>query len=204
MDPSDPEVRKQVLADFDDARGRDALIAELEAGTSHTAPRHVYENDRRLLRAVEVLRLTGTPPWAGEQSARRKAPRPGFRQFIVLPKMGVLRPRIEQRTESMLRDGWIEETEQLLSLGLLHAPTARQALGYKDIADYIQTDRFASLEALQDCLVGRTVRFARRQQTWFRHQHPGAEILTVDAHTNAPSLAAEITARLPALFSRHL
>ena len=70
----------------------------------------------------------------------------------------------------MLKDGWVEEAEAAIKAGLLESPTAHQALGYKIIARYLKGE--ISFSELEQLIVTATWQYARRQQTWFRHQHP--------------------------------
>ena len=94
----------------------------------------------------------------------------------------------------MLDAGWIEETEALLQQGLLESPTACQALGYRDIADFL-AGRIGDRDALAETIARRTIRFARKQCTWFRNQHPDAQILHVSSEEEATTLAQTILGR---------
>ena len=78
----------------------------------------------------------------------------------------------------MLKNGWIEEAEAAIEQGLFQTPTAHQALGYKQIAAFLngEFDRKTLLEKL--CTA--TWQYARRQRTWFRHQHPEASLFNGD------------------------
>ena len=84
-----------------------------------------------------------------------------------------------------------EETEALVERGLLHTPTARQALGYRTIAAYLHGD-VAGPDQLEARLFGLTWAYARRQRTWFRHQHPGATVLPLRPETRPQQIAAAI------------
>ena len=74
----------------------------------------------------------------------------------------------------MLENGWIEEASAAVKAGLLETPTAHQAIGYRLIADYL-AGKFG-YEELYERISTVTWQFARRQRTWFRHQHPEAEV----------------------------
>jgi tRNA dimethylallyltransferase len=163
------------LADTEE--GREALLDELLQGTHdpHTVPRESLRNPRRLARAAEILRLTGKPPWM-HRSRSAGACRKDAAEFVILPSMAVLKPRIEARTAAMLDGGWVEETRELLAEGLLETPTARQALGYSRIADFLNTPG-DTVESLKTAVIGQTVRYARRQRTWFANQHPDAHVI---------------------------
>lgn len=197
--PADRDLFAQVERELAGPDGPERLARELAAAARDPGdvPPDMLQNPRRLARAIEVLRLTGSPPWALAPE-RPAAPVVPVRQFILLPTMPVLRPRIEQRTAWMLDHGWIEEGRAALAAGLLQTPTARQALGYREIAAFLHGE-LPDRDALRQTLVGRTVQYARRQRTWFRHQHPGAEIIEIHQPTTAEALRDEILRRLDRL-----
>ena len=85
----------------------------------------------------------------------------------------VLKERIRQRAELMLKCGWIEEAENAIAKGLFHTPTAHQALGYKIIAEYL--DGKFDKNTLVEKISTATWQYARRQRTWFRHQAPSPD-----------------------------
>ena len=86
----------------------------------------------------------------------------------------------------MLAAGWIEEAQRAIGMGLMETPTARQALGYREIAEFL-SESSSDLEELQARLVSKTIHYARRQLTWFRHQHPGAVFIQVSSKGDAIS-----------------
>lgn len=165
--PTSPEVRAAVEADLA-VHGEDALLAELFAADAIAAER-VRGNPRRLVRAVEALRITGEAP----ANAAADAPVVPVAQWTLLPEPELNRKLIRQRTSEMFVTGWIEETAALVERGLLDTVTAGQALGYREIAAYI-ADGGGDTAALIDTIAFATGRFAKRQRTWFRNQHPGA------------------------------
>ena len=182
--PSDRTLASQLADCSATAEGRQALLAELSAA-GDAIPEDIRLNPRHLARAVEVLRLTGKPPW--RQRVRAAEPLPGFRQFCILPDFNALKERIARRTEAMLSAGWIEEAREADRQGLADAPTAWQALGYREIRAYLAGEIAGGLPALRQLLVFATVRYARRQMTWFRHQHPGAVALDMAAPSDVAS-----------------
>lgn len=186
--PADRGVAAEVEAELRAPGGEDALLAELErASPGGHVPDPVRRNPRRLVRAVEVVRLAGAPPWV-LQPASGALPRRRFRQYVFLPDMAVLRPRIERRVTVWLREGWLDEVRGLVARGLLETPTARQALGYAEAAAFV-AGRIGTLAELQERVVSATVRYARRQRTWFRHQHPGAVTIVIRRESSAEELA---------------
>lgn len=192
--PSDPALARRLTEEAAAPEGLQALREELKSAGA--PPGDLLQNPRHLLRAVEVFRLTGEAPW--ELKRRTQSPRKGFRQFCLMPDLAALKERIRRRTALMLRQGWIEECEQALDLGLESSPTAWQALGYRDIAAWLQGKWKGSQEDLQTLLANRTIQYARKQFTWFRHQHPGTLFLPFPefAEDTPGRLADEILRRL--------
>ncbi|MEO2083167.1 MAG: tRNA (adenosine(37)-N6)-dimethylallyltransferase MiaA [Desulfurobacteriaceae bacterium] len=128
--------------------------------------RKVGETDRkRLIRALEVYRLTGKPITA---FGFPESPRYDFFGYFLYRNRPELYRRIEDRVDSQIKRGLIRETEWLLSFG--KNTTALQALGYKEMIPYLEGR--VSLEESAKLLKRRTKEFAKRQFTWFRKE-PG-------------------------------
>ena len=146
------------------------LLRELAERDPVTYERMNRQNPRRVIRAVEVIRLTGRP--FSEQRARWDRGLPGAGQralaFGLQRSAGDLRRRIDARVEEMFRHGLAAETQRLLQEGLAQNPTASQALGYRQVAEYLDGRR--SLEETVELVKIRTRQFAKRQMTWFRRQ----------------------------------
>ena len=173
--PGDAALAAELRAAIGTLAGVAALRAELEGAFGAEVPEDIRLNPRHLARAVEVYRLTGEAPWRLQR--RPDAPLAGYRQYCVLPEFGGLKERIRRRTAAMLSAGWVAECEAAVAAGLLEAPTAWQALGYRDIAAFLAAGRPGGEGALRETLSNRTIQYARRQLTWFRHQHPGSVAL---------------------------
>jgi tRNA dimethylallyltransferase len=146
------------------------LLRELEARDPVSYERIARQNPRRVIRAVEVIRLTGQP-----FSAQRADWRPSSLtspptplHFGLARSAADLHQRIAARVDSMFRRGWVAETEQLLQRGLAQNQTALQALGYRQIAEHLRGER--SLPETVELVKIRTRQFAKRQMTWFRRQ----------------------------------
>jgi tRNA dimethylallyltransferase len=125
-------------------------------------------NRRRVVRAVEVIRLTGRP--FSQQRARwsDRAPTMAGRCFgLERDRTDEIR-RIDQRVDRMFECGLIEETRCLLERGLRGNRTAMQAIGYRQVVDLLE-GRCRRQEAVELVKV-RTRQFAKRQKTWFRGQ----------------------------------
>jgi tRNA dimethylallyltransferase len=124
-------------------------------------------NARRVIRAVEVLRLTGRP-FSGQRAPWNKGPDGGPRLIGVTRPAGELVERIHRRVEETFRRGLVAETQALLQRGLAQNPTAMQALGYRQVVEHLRGER--GLAETIELVKIRTRQFAKRQLTWFRRQ----------------------------------
>jgi len=145
------------------------LLLELQKGDPATFARIDRHNPRRVIRAVEVLRLTGKPfssQRAGWAKTERTGSTPLF--FGLDRETADLEARIDARVEQMFEHGLARETEQLLARGLEQNPTVMQAIGYRQVVEHLRGQR--SLAETIALVKLRTRQFAKRQRTWFRHQ----------------------------------
>jgi len=144
------------------------LLQELATADPVTYHRIDQKNRRRVIRAVEVIRLTGTAyssqkaPWEKQKSRDQG-------HFLCLSReIDELRERIDARVDAMFRAGLVAETEKLLADGLAQNRTAMQAIGYRQVVEYLQGQR--SLPETIELVKSRTRQFAKRQVTWFRKE----------------------------------
>lgn len=180
--PSDARVRAEL-----EATPLAELLAELEQRDPLTYARIDRQNPRRVVRAVEVIRLTGKP-----FSAQRANWNPEVRSqkseviFCFSREPADLRARIETRVDTMFAAGLVDETRALLSLGLQQNRNAMQALGYRQVVAHLAGERgLAETIAL---VKTKTWQFARRQGTWFRSQL-SVERVPLAADADATSVA---------------
>jgi tRNA dimethylallyltransferase len=159
---ADPGIRARLEAETGENLHR--RLDEVDPATAAK----VHENDRRrLIRALEVYEITGRPI----SELRREwevdsPPRPALLAGIRRDREDLYH-RIDLRVDRMVEAGLVEEVRGLLEEERL-GPVARQALGYKEIADHLE----GTVETLSEALVllkRRTRLFARRQITWFKH-----------------------------------
>ena len=143
----------------------EALLQELQRKDPETHAKIDRKNRRRIVRAVEVIRLTQKP--FSEQRAEwsEKAPE-NF--FVLAREREDLRKRINVRVEAMFKAGLVAETCSLRSALEANA-VARQALGYRQVIEHLQGER--DLPHTEGRVKSRTWQFARRQMTWFRKMH---------------------------------
>lgn len=189
--PSDKDVAAALRRDYENGCG-EKLKEELALIDPKTAER-VGRNRQRLLRSVEIVRITGKP--ISRSSEQENHLRIHGQQFIVSLPAARLRERIRERTCKMLADGWIEETEHLIAKGLFDTPTAGKAMGYSFVADYIE-GRIRSKSELTEKIVIQTRQYAKRQRTWFRHQHPDAVHLEIEKNWDQEKVASIIVSRM--------
>jgi len=165
------------------------LVAEL-ATLSPACAATVGKNPRHLARAIEVLRLTGMAPDNPRQQGQNPGINPGnWHEIVIIPPWPEHREMIAARTRKMLADGWIEETRQLMDVGLETAPTARQALGYPEILSFLHGN-IKNRDELATLITTKTIQLARRQRTWFKHQHPSA--IQIPAFMFEPTIGVKI------------
>lgn len=149
---------------------------------------------QRAARAIEMALLTGRPLSWWQQAARTAGlVRPWFVR-LTLPR-GELHRRIGERATGMVAAGILEETRAVLRAG--HRPDAPglDAIGYRESVAVLE-GRLAP-DALAPAIAASTRRYAKRQETWLRHQLPAGAAWTLDA-TDAPeTIAAAILARWP-------
>ena len=164
-----PGANERLRAELE-AMDSAALLAELEKKDPETFRKIDRQNRRRLVRAVEVIRLTGKPFSAQRAEWTGQAPS----QFFLLQRAPEdLRQRIDTRVDQMFADGLVAETEALLP-DLQNNRTAQQALGYKQVIEHLRGER--DLPATIALVKSRTWQYARRQQTWFRKMHGGIPV----------------------------
>jgi len=158
---SDPEVRR-ALNEEAERVGTDAMYARLLKLEPQAGAKVLPNNLRRIIRALEVLEITGKSP----NTTLTKLPDvyPSVRFGLSRPRLE-LGERIAQRVSGMWEQGLVDEVRQLESVGLRQGVTARKALGYAQVLDAL--DGTISMEqAIQDTVVA-TRRFAKRQDSWF-------------------------------------
>ena len=146
------------------------LLRELKERDPATYEKIDRQNPRRVIRAVEVIRLTGKPfstqraDWQNSSLVTRHS----SLLFGFTRSDSDLHARINARVDKMFRDGLVAETEKLLKRGLAENKTAMQSLGYRQVVEYLRGER--SLEETIELVKIRTRQFAKRQMTWFRRQ----------------------------------
>ncbi len=162
---ANPTLRER-LAQEAAQHGVDVLHEQLRACDPVSADRIHPNNIVRVIRALEVYELTGTPMSEHQQQWQPEKQRYPFIAFCLTMPRAHLYRRIEQRVDVMLANGLIAEVEALLAAGYSRDTVALQSFGYRELIAYLDRE-CTYVEAISQ-LKQNTRRFAKRQLTWFR------------------------------------
>jgi tRNA dimethylallyltransferase len=143
---------------------------------------------QRAARAIEVALLSGHPLSYWQHAARAQGSLDPWYIVLTVPRP-VLHQRIVRRAEDMVRRGLIEEVAAVLAEGHGAKTPGLDGIGVREAVEYLHGIR--PRESVADAIAVATRQYAKRQQTWFRHQLAG-NVITVDATRSPEKLAAEI------------
>jgi tRNA dimethylallyltransferase len=160
---TDPEVRGVLEAELVEL-GPAALHHRLAEVDSDAAARILPDNGRRIVRALEVVTITGRPYRASLPEHAYADPHSV--QIGVDIDRPTLDLRIEQRVREMFGSGFVDEVRRLLDAGLAEGRTASTAIGYREVAAYLAGE--TGLDETIEATARATRRFSRRQDSWFR------------------------------------
>ncbi|MCT1867260.1 tRNA (adenosine(37)-N6)-dimethylallyltransferase MiaA [Dermabacter sp. p3-SID358] len=161
--PSDPAVRTEIEAHVREV-GTGAAHAELAKADPAAAKKIAPRDERRIVRALEVHRLTGKPFSAFLPTYTFHDPAIAY--VAVSLERERLHERVEARVHRMIEEGFREEVEELLDIGIERGVTARQAIGYAQMIAHVRGKM--SLDEAIDSTITNTRRLVRKQDTWFR------------------------------------
>ena len=186
--PADDAVRERLNREAE-TLGRGVLLERLRECDPESAAKLHENNLRRIVRALEVYELTGTPlSEFARQSRAVPPPWNAVRIGICFADRELQYQRIRQRVDMMLEMGLLDEVRAEYESGTRRA-TAAMAIGYKELIPYLEGNA-----ALEDCISSikqETCRYAKRQGTWFRRNE---QICWV--HRDGMSKSAEIFSKL--------
>ena len=160
---TDPVVRAELELEFA-TKGIGPLFERLEKLDPAAALAIDKANSRRVIRALEVIKITGKPFTANlprEESSRY----PYAKQFGLVMDRDALSMRISARVEGMWEQGFVTEAEKLIAAGITQGTTAQRALGYAQVI--AQLEGKATEEEAKEETKRATRQYARRQETWF-------------------------------------
>lgn len=164
----DEEYRK-ILENKVQEEGLKNLYKEAEK-IDPEAMQIISVNDRkRILRVLEIYHATGKTKTQQEKESRKGGIKYDYKLFAIDWPREELYERINFRVDQMIKQGLVKEVENLIKK-YPHSPTAMQALGYKEIKEYL--DGEITIEESIDKIKQETRRYAKRQLTWFRKNKP--------------------------------
>jgi len=184
--PADEKLRAEL-----EALPFEILLRELRERDPAAYEKIDKQNPRRVVRAVEVIRLTGKR-FSGQRAEWKvQSPKSRVQSFFCFTRQPEdLRQRINARVDEMFRRGLVEETRELLSRGLAENKFAMQAIGYRQVVEHLRGER--DLAATIELVKTKTRQFAKRQLTWFR-RHGNCEWIELKPNDSAEEI-------LPRLF----
>ena len=187
FDPDSP-LRRELEEELA-RRGGAALLEELARVDPDTAARLHPNDSKRIVRALEVYRSTGTTLTEHNAMTRSLPPRyDALTLTLAFQRREDMWDRIDRRVDRMMADGLAEEVRALLDSGVPDRCTAMQAIGYKEMAAALRGDGDTARAAEEIKL--RSRQYAKRQLTWFR-RNPDARWLLWDRE---PDLSAALQA----------
>lgn len=183
---TDAGIRARLEAEVEQV-GPEALHRRLYELDPATADANSPQNARRIVRALEVIELTGRPFSRGPGMASYLSIYPGLVMLGLQLELPVLDARIAGRVDDMWARGLIDEVRDLAEHGLRDGVTARRALGYQQVLGFLAgeiTEEHAMRETVRA-----TRRFVRRQLSWFRRD-PRIRWLDAGEHPLDAALSA--------------
>ena len=178
----DGTCREELARDFDRLGGEE-MLARLAEVDPERAGKLAPTDRRRIIRALEIYRLTGRTQTLHDEESRKQPPAfQALYTVLCFEDRGKLYERIEQRVDRMCREGLFEETERLLDRGISPDSTCMQAIGYRQAAWALRGEipRDEAVALIKQA----TRRYAKRQLTWFRRHEEAlwlyADRLTTD------------------------
>ncbi len=159
---------------------------------------------QRAARVMEVALLTGRSLSWWQREARRTGAMHPWYIHLTLPREALHR-RLAERVDRMLAEGWVAEVRAVLARGLAPNAPGLDGVGYREVVALLE-GRLPPAE-LRGAILGATRRYAKRQETWFRHQLRGeggtgkgeGDVWTLDASDSPERLAALVLERWRAM-----
>lgn len=160
---TDPAVRDRLEAELG-AVGAPALHERLRRADPEAAQAILPSNGRRIVRALEVIELTGRPFTATLPAFESARASPAVQLGVRIPR-DELDERITRRVEAMWQNGFVDEVRALERRGLRNGLTARRAVGYAQVLRYLAGE--CNEQQAKEDTIRETRRLARRQESWF-------------------------------------
>ena len=157
---------REEWADYAKTHGNEAVLEMLKEIDPISAARLHPNNLRRIIRAIEFYRLTGTTISAHQEMTKQHEGRYDPIMFCIDYDRRILYDRINKRVDIMLEDGLLDEVKGLMERGYTTALNSMKAIGYKELIAYFSGG--TSLDEAVELIKQSSRRYAKRQLTWFR------------------------------------
>ena len=152
-------------------------LREIDPATAN----NIHPNNvKRVIRALEVFKLTGKP-FSSFKDSGKLNPKYDPYYFYLSKDRSALYESINDRVEKMMDAGLLDEIKNLANQGLNQSYMSMQGIGYKEMLSYIQGD--LTLDEAKELVKKRSRNYAKRQLTWFRH-HPYAKEISKDSFSD--------------------
>ncbi len=184
---TDPEYREELIAQRE-KKGNEYLYEMLRLKDPVAAAELLPQNWKRIIRALEVNKLTGKSIKDFHRDYKREDDLRFF-QFGLNWEREKLYSRIEKRVDQMIESGLVEEVKSVLNEGFNKKMNALNTVGYKEIFDFL--DGKISLDRAIELIKRNTRRYAKRQLTWFRRDER-IKWIDVGESTEIPALAESV------------
>ena len=194
----DDDVRAALEQEVHD-KGLGVLAERLRSFAPETAARIDPRNARRVIRALEVIAISGSGAELGRLAAQVPPPAPGWNKTHTLvchTDRDELVRRLDERVVQMWAEGLVDEVATLVPLGLNEGVTARRAIGYAQALGQLRSE-LTQEQAIAETQV-LTRRYARRQVSWFK-RYESSTVIDVGApelHTQVSDLVQRVVADL--------
>ena len=161
---TDLEYRTKLMK-LRNENGNEYMYSLLQKADSESAEKMLPSNWKRVIRALEVLHVTGKPIWQIQKEHKRNDEY-DFVLFGLEWNRQELYRNIEIRVDNMMDKGLVSEVKNILDMGYSAELNSLNTVGYKEIISYLNNE--INLERAVELIKRNTRRFAKRQMTWFR------------------------------------
>lgn len=161
----DEKYREELMKIAETEEGLEKLYEEAKKIDEKATEKISHNDKKRIIRILEIYKATGKNKTEQEIESRKKEIRYDYKVFGINIERAVLYEKINKRVDIMIKQGLIKEVENLLEK-YPEFPTAMQAIGYKEIVEYLNNEitKEESIEKIKQ----ETRRYAKRQITWFK------------------------------------
>ena len=161
----DEEYRKELMKIADTPDGLFELYEEAKKIDPEAVEKISCNDKKRIIRILEIYKQTGKNKTEQERQSRLEEVKYDYKVFALNMDRKILYERINQRVDKMINDGLVEEVKYIKQKYDKY-PTAMQALGYKEVVEYL--DNIINYDEMIEKIKQETRRYAKRQLTWFR------------------------------------